>query len=113
MSAAGTRVVSGLEARLLDRVTATGASAATRLAEPLGTFTVQTVLSGGTAVTAISITLQGSLDGTNWTTLATSTSLTGDQQYAVDKPQNYIRANWASVTATANPTLTVYVAGLP
>lgn len=96
----GTRVMQLLQA------SAVGAGAGVDLTYGKGTFTVQTVVTG--APTAVSLTLQGSLDGTNWTTLATSTSTTGDQQYAVDKPQRYIRANLGTLTGGTAPTVTVY-----
>lgn len=108
---AGRRNVEGYANSLLNKVTTTGASAAVLLESPMSLFTMQTVVTG--APTGVSCTLQGSLDGTNWTTLATSTSTTGDQQYAVDKPQRYIRANLGTLTAGTAPTVTAYVAALP
>jgi hypothetical protein len=89
------------------KLTATGTSAVCELEQICKVFTMQTVATGGATV---SITLQGSLDGTNWTTLATSTSATGDQQYAVDKPQKYLRVNLGTLTGGTAPTVTAYVA---
>jgi len=93
------------------RATATGAGTAEALASPMSKFTMQTVVTD--VPTAVSVTLQGSLDGSNWTTIATSTSTTGDQQSVVDKPQTYVRANLGTLTGGVSPTVTVYVAALP
>lgn len=86
-----------------------GAGGTITLERALSNFTVQTVVTGGP--TAVSLKLQGSLDGSNWSDLATSTSTTGDQQYVVDKPQKYLRANLGTLTGGASPKVTVYVAG--
>jgi len=102
--------VEGVAQRIL-RGTAAGAGATEALTSPLSTFTMQTVVTG--APTAVSVTLEGSLDGSNWTTIATSTSTTGDQQYAVDKPQTYVRANLGTLTGGTSPVVTVYLAALP
>jgi hypothetical protein len=69
-----------------------------------GTHTMQTKSTGTPAT--VSITLQGSLDGSTWATLATSTSTTGDMQQAVDKPVRYLRANLGTLTGGTTPTVT-------
>lgn len=64
---------------------------------------IQTVVTG--APTAVSIKLQGSLDGANWYDLATSTSTTGDYQTAIDKPARFVRANLGTLTGGTAPTV--------
>lgn len=105
------RVYMGGQYSRLHYATATGAGSALALETVMSKFTVQTVITG--APTTVSITLDGSLDGVNWTVLATSASTTGDQQTVVDKPQKYLRANVATFTGGTSPTATVYLAALP
>lgn len=91
----------------LPGATATGAGSGVDLLVGRTSFTMQTVVTG--APTTVSVTLQGSLDNVNWSTIATSTSTTGDQQYSVDKPQRYVRANLGTLTGGTAPTVTVYI----
>lgn len=98
----GTRVINAMPG-----ATATGAGNSIDLDHGRRTFTMQTVVTG--TPVAVSITLQGSLDGANWTTLATSTSVTGDQQYVIDKPQRFLRANLGTLTGGTSPTVTAYI----
>lgn len=102
--------VGSLALIILNKAAATGAGSAVDLGFARGTFTTQTVVTGAPA--SVSCKLQGSLDGTNWSDLTTSTSTTGDQQYAVDKPQKYVRANLGTLTGGTAPTVTVYVAAI-
>ena len=92
----------------LNAVTATGAGAAIDLGVTRTKFTMQTTVTG--APTAVSVTLQGSLDGVNWSTLATSTSTTGDQQYAIDRPVRFVRTNLGTLTGGTSPTVTTFIA---
>lgn len=101
----GSRVIT-----LLNAATSTGAGTAADLDFVRGTFTMATVVTG--APSAVSVTLQGSLDGVTFQTLATSTSTTGDQQWQVDKPQRYLRANLATLTGGTSPTVTVRAAAI-
>lgn len=96
----GTDVVTALAA-----VAVTGTSAAIDLGTARSNHTMQTVVTGGPTVSAI---LQGSLDGANWATLATSTSATGDMQHAVDKPVRYLRVA-VTLTGGTAPTFTARV----
>ena len=64
------------------------------------------------APTGVSVTLQGSLDGTNWFILATSTSTTGDYQSVADKPCHFVRANLGTLTGGTAPTVTARIAGV-
>lgn len=92
---------------LLNAVTSATVGGAASLEWAHGTFTMQTVTSG--TVTTISCKLQGSLDGTTWYDLATSTSTAGDAQFAVDKPSKFIRANLGTFTGIS-PVVTVFCA---
>lgn len=67
-----------------------------------------TVVTGAPA--SCSIQLQGSMDGTNWVTLATSTSTTGDtiQVAAGATAQfNALRANVSAVSGGTSPTIAI------
>lgn len=85
---------------------ATGNSLTVTLDGPLRVFAMQTVCTGGAT---ISIKLQGSINGVDFADLATSTSATGDTQYAVDKPCVYVRAS-VTITAGVTPTAKVWFA---
>lgn len=89
--------------------TATGTSVVGILPSVMKTFTMQTVATGGATV---SVKLQGSVNGTDWFDLATSTSATGDAQHAVDKPARYVRANLGTLTGGTAPTVRVWVAAV-
>lgn len=95
----------------LNAVTAVGAGNSIDLEFSYGKFTMQTKVTG--APTAVSVTLEGSLDGTTWTTLATSSSLTGDQTYSVDKQQRFVRANLGTLTGGTAPTVTALIVAGP
>lgn len=103
--------VDGPNIVLLNAVTVTGAGGGTALPTPCGRFGMQTKVTG--APTTVSLTLEGSLDGVNWTVLATSTSTTGDYQAAVDKPVAFIRGNLGTLTGGTAPTVTARVVALP
>jgi len=58
------------------------------------------------------VQLQGSMDGTNWTVLATSTSTTGDTQFNNLTAQfNVLRANVSTTSGGTNPTIAVSLTG--
>lgn len=99
----GKRVIQSLVA-----ATAVGAGGSYDLSGCYSKFTLQTVVSG--APTTVSVVLEGSLDGTNWTTLATSSSTTGDQQSVADKPQAYVRARVATLTGGTSPAVSAFIA---
>lgn len=67
------------------------------------------ILIGGTgSLTALTVNLEGSLDGTNWAQLDQSTNAAGEMRHVVNKPIRYVRAN--IVTSTVNsgaPTISV------
>ena len=77
---------------LLNAVTATGASTSVQIDGG------QPVFMQVSGVTSATVVLQGSLDGTNWSTLGTA--LTADGMVTVANAPKYVRAN-----------CTVYVSG--
>lgn len=85
---------------------ATGDGPVLNLGNVYTKFTWYTVITGGSSV---SITLQGSLDGTNWYTLDTSTSATSEMRHVVNKPVLYLKTNLGTWTGTS---ISAYVMGI-
>ncbi len=81
---------------LLNAVTSTGVGTAQTLYKPMHLFNCN-LATGGTTPTDWSITLEGSIDGTTYGTLASDASPNYTFQ-AIDKPVNYIRGNYVSKT---------------
>lgn len=84
-----------------DVATTTGQAGA-KLGAPGGgmfaTYGIQVKGTGGTP-TSWSITLDGSLDGVNWTTIITHNSTDGSTSWdTAGKPCNFVRVNVASLT---------------
>lgn len=73
---------------------------------PIGcsVFTVQTLVTG-TALTAISAKLQGSLDNVNWYDLTTSTAVAGDTQHVADRTAKWVRGSFTGITGGAADTV--------
>lgn len=83
-------------ATLLSGVVSTGAGSSESLQVTCSRFTV-TVTWGGTSPTNTVVNLEGSIDGTNFGILGTSTvTATGTMFHVVDKPVNHIRGNYVS-----------------
>ena len=84
----------GVSVTLLNAVVATGAS---REVSPTSNqFTCQATISATST-----ITLEASLDGTNWSTIGTAFTASGIASF--DAPYKFVRANctaWTSGTAT-------------
>ena len=105
---ASQQVATGRQVISFVTVTTTGdLTAGVDLGVTYSKFGMQTVVTG--APTGVSATLQGSLDGTHWYTLATSTSTTGDYQSVADKPTRWIKVNLGTFTAGTSPTFTASV----
>jgi hypothetical protein len=66
-------------------------------------FAVQLIPSG--TVSANSTVIEGSLDGSNWATLATYTDTTSVVKFIVDAPVRFIRANQGTITGGGNVTV--------
>jgi hypothetical protein len=94
---------------LANNATAVGALAGINLYTGRANHTLSTVING--APTSVSVNLEGSIDGTHWYVLATSTSTTGDFQFATGKVFSQIRANVTALTGGAAPTVTCYYEG--
>lgn len=60
------------------------------------TFMKTTVQGGG--FSALSVTFEGSLDGTNWYTLATDATTANGVTFVVDKPSRFVRLNVGTFT---------------
>ncbi len=70
-----------------------------------------TVITGAPA--SCTIQLQGTIDGVNWTTIATSTSTTGDTQFSSGGVQfNALQVNVSAVSGGTNPTIAVEISAL-
>lgn len=78
----------------------------------VATHTLQ-VKGTGAAPTAWSVTLEGSLDGTNWTTLMTHTAADGSSQFADSLPVTYVRVNVVSLTLGGATDITVSFLSIP
>lgn len=110
---------------LLSAVAATGAGSSYDIARvnpfaagrgsALSTFTVQITTTG--AATAVTVDLEGSIDGSVWHSLAshvmTPGELTAKQAmfHVVNKPVVYIRGNMTTFTQAASETVTVTCIG--
>jgi hypothetical protein len=72
-------------------------------------YTWQTIVAaGGGGLSALTVNLEGSLDGTNWFTLDQTTNATGETRHVAGKPVRYIRANIVTSTVSSgSPTVTV------
>jgi hypothetical protein len=86
----------------------TGTGAATNvyvLPSTMSKFTWVAAYTGGT--TSSTVYLQGSLDGSSWFTLDTSTS--DEMRHVVNKPVRYVRSNINSINVTS---ITVTLIGM-
>lgn len=84
-----------------------------RMAEGLWrSYSVSKIVTGGSAVTAATVLVEGSLDGSNWFTIATLSATATESASVADRPAKFVRANLTTLTATANPTVDVYVAAI-
>lgn len=76
-------------------------------------FGLQVILGGTVVATGCVVTLQGTLDGTNYFTLATwdvtAPLASGAIVFAVDKPVRKIRANCTTLSGGTAPTVTAYL----
>lgn len=100
-----------MSVKLLAAATATGTSATWTVNRTPRNHSVQIKITG--APTAVTVDLEGSLDGTIWVSLAShimsAAELTATQAlfHVVDKPTRRVRANVKTLTAGSTPTVTV------
>lgn len=101
--------------KLLNAVTSTGASLAKEFTRLIKHHTVQVNITG--APTAVTVTLEGSLDGVNFRTIATHALSAGDLTattgmfFDIDKPVLFVKVNLTVFTGGTAPTVTVYYEG--
>lgn len=103
----------GVNAVSLAAVTATGAGGQFAIEAPYTAplamqFTWQSIVTGAPAT--ISITLEGSLDGSTWFVLDTSTQVAGETRFVTAKNAVLVRANLGTLTGGTAPTVTVNLA---
>ena len=80
----------------------------TRLFPMPNCYTWQTIIGGTGSLSALTVNLEGSLDGTNFFTLDQSTNTSGEGRHVTNKPIRYVRANIAvSTVSSGAPTVTV------
>ena len=92
--------------------TATGAGESTPISNPVGTHAchIVTTTAGG-AVTAVTVALEGSLDGVNWVVLGTHAftagEITAEQAlfFITGAPVAYVRFNITTLTSTGTTTV--------
>jgi len=75
-----------------------------RCPQPPTKFTWQMSYTGSPS--GVSATLQGSIDGSTWFTLDTSTSTSGEVRVVINNPMKFIRIVLGTFTGGTNPTAT-------
>lgn len=93
-------------------ITATGAKPVVPLPDACRTFALEVAIPSG-AITSWTVTLDGSLDGLNWTALITHNATIGSTQWAVDKPVNFVRVNPSALTLNTAPSISVVAVAVP
>jgi hypothetical protein len=95
-------VRTGQKTTLIDKATGTGNGTAKEYKNvPHTNYTWEVRVVQGT-LSALSITLEGSLDGAHFYTLDTSTSTTSAMRHVANKPVKFIRAAIGTFAAQAN-----------
>lgn len=90
---------------LLNAATGTGAGAALNLYDTHHIFTFYKRVTG--VFTALALSYEGSLDGTNWFQLGTDNTTGAGVTFVVDKPVRYVRANVTTFTDGTNVSVDV------
>lgn len=97
-------------------ITATGVQpSVASTAAPFATYAIS-VKSTGTAATAWTVALEGSLDNVNWTTIATHNTASGDGAIVWEttgKAALFVRANVSALTLSPATALTIVVVAVP
>nr|BDD46000.1 hypothetical protein 10 [Gammaproteobacteria bacterium] len=95
---------------LLNAASSTGTGVHCSLGEPRANHTVAVTITG--APSAVTIDLEGSLDGVNWVQLQTHTFDAGELSdekgmfHSVNTLVNHVRANLTTLTGGTSPTVT-------
>ena len=98
---------------LLNAAAATGAGDAQKVSQIPESHTVQATMGGTVVATAVTVDLEGSLDGSTWAQLARHAFSAGEISaeaamfHVIDKPVRYVRANLITLTGGTAPTVTV------
>jgi hypothetical protein len=105
-------LVTDLVNNILDAATGTGAGLAYSNAESptrgvYSDFGWQTVVAG--TFSGISVTLEASLDGTNWEVLDTTTDTAGEYRAVSGKPVQFLRANVGTFTGGTSVTVLLVI----
>ena len=101
--------------KFLDAATSTGASNSIPVRKIMQDHTVQATITG--APSAVTVDLEGSLDGDNWFQLGTHPFTAGELTAAqamfhvVEKPVRYVRLNLTTLTGGTSPTVTALYEG--
>lgn len=92
----------------LAAATATGAGTSSSSFGLLSKHSWHVIVTGSPA--SVTVNLEGTIDGSNWFTLDSSTTTTSEMRHVVNKPVTQIRANLATLTGGSSPTVTVTIA---
>ena len=98
---------------LLNAAAATGAGSTQKTFSIPAMHSVQVTMGGTVVATAVTVALEGSLDGTFWQAMATHAlvsaeiSAEGAIFHVVNSPIKYVRANLTVLTGGTAPTITV------
>ncbi len=100
--------------KLLNAVTATGVSQPTEVQPAKSWHTVQATMGGTVVATAVTIALEGSVDGITWFSLAShafsGAEISAEQAmfHVADKTVPFIRLNLTALTGGTAPTVTAW-----
>jgi len=98
---------------LLNAATATGTGSTQKTFAIPDKHTVAATMGGTVVATAVTVSLEGSIDDTTWFTLASHAFSAGEitaeaaMFHITDKPVKYVRANLVTLTGGTAPTVTV------
>ena len=95
--------------KLLDAVTGVGAGNGRMTDKVFAHHGWQISVTG--APSAVSVTLEGSLDGSTWVVLDTSTITTSEIRFVANKPVLFVRGNLGTLTGGTAPTVSVEYMG--
>ena len=100
---------------LLNAVTSTGASLAKEFSRLVNSHVLQVTITGGPS--AVTVTLEGSLDNTTFVTIGTHVFSAGELTatkamfFDIDKPLLAVKANLTVLTGGSTPTVTATYEG--
>jgi hypothetical protein len=95
-----------VRANWLDVATATGTTEAEEVTGA-SKYGLQVAITGGPS--AVTVRLQGSIDGTGWADIGSYSATSDGTTFIVDKPVRYARLNLSTLTGGSSPTVTASV----